>query len=130
VVSWRSVLADLHRTDEPPPRVFAGEHVAAHTEIGPDGEVRAEFVLDDLLAEESNSCRRKVRFTRTVGGVFHNLPVTWSGIDPLTRVVCRRGLRLWTVGADAGSNDQLRIAVTPVSARRVAGVILRRLRIR
>jgi hypothetical protein len=129
VVEWRSVL-DLHHPDEPGPRAFAGDHSAAHTEVGPDGLVRAEFALDGLVAEERKSRKRQVRFTRTVGGEFQSLPVTWAKGERLTRVLHRRGVRIWAVNALAARNDQLRIVVHMITPRRLAGSVLRRLRLR
>ena len=130
VVEWRSTLDDLHKPDEPSPRAFAGDHVAAHTEVGPDGQVRAEYVLDDLVAEERASRRRQVRFTRTVGGEFQSLPVTWTAGARLTRVLHRRGARIWVVSAAAGKGGKLRVVVHAVTARHLAGAVLRRLRLR
>ncbi|MEV6629630.1 glycosyltransferase [Actinoplanes sp. NPDC051470] len=131
VVEWQSSLTDLDRTDEPRPRVFAGDHVAAKTEIRPGGAIRADFILDNVLAEDVHRKRRALRFVRTVGGEFHSLPVTVSGRGkPLARILHRRGLRMWSVAPDTNRDGQLRIVVNPVTPRRFAGAVLRRLRLR
>jgi glycosyltransferase involved in cell wall biosynthesis len=130
VVGWRSTLDDLHRPDEPRPRAFAGEHVAAHTEIGTDGEIRAEFALDNLIAENRHGGNRQVRLTRTRAGEYESLPVTCAPGTRLTRILHRTGLKLWAVNAVAGSDDQLHVVVHPLTPRRLAGVVLRRLRLR
>jgi len=131
VVEWRSTLPDLHHPDEPRPRAFAGDHVAVHTDISADGLIRADFVLDDLVAEERTSRRRQVRFTRTVGGEYQSLPVTWTTGARLTRVLHRQGARIWVVSAvAAGRHNQLRIVVHTITPRRLAGALARRLRLR
>ncbi|WP_285684175.1 glycosyltransferase [Actinoplanes sp. NBRC 103695] len=131
VVEWRSSLTDLNRTDEPRPRVFAGDHVAAQTEIRPDGTVRADFVLHDVIAEDVGRKKRPLRFVRTLGGEFHSLPVTVSGKGkPLARILHRRGLRLWSVAPDTNRDGQLRIVVNRVTPRRLAGAVVSRLRLR
>ena len=131
VVEWRSTLPDLHHPDEPRPRAFAGDHVAVHTDISADGLIRADFVLDYLVAEERTSRRRQVRFTRTVGGEYQSLPVTWTTGARLTRVLHRQGARIWVVSAvAAGRHNQLRIVVHTITPRRLAGALARRLRLR
>ncbi|MFG1603039.1 glycosyltransferase [Actinoplanes sp. NPDC049265] len=131
VVEWRSSLTDLDRTDEPRPRVFAGDHVAATAEIRPDRTIRADFVLDDVLAQDHQRKHRAVRFVRTVGGEFHSLPVTVRGKrSPVARILHRRGLRMWSVSTGTDRNGGLRIVVNPVTPRRFAGNVLRRLGLR
>ncbi|MEV6487853.1 glycosyltransferase [Actinoplanes sp. NPDC051633] len=130
VVEWRSTL-DLDHPDEPAPRAFAGDHVAVRTDISADGRIRADFAVDDLVAEERYSRRRQVRFTRTVGGEYQSLPVTWTTGARLTRVVHRQGARIWVVSAvAAGRHHQLRIVVHTITPRRLAGALARRLRLK
>ena len=54
----------------------------------------------------------------------------WETGGRLTRVLHRSGARIWVVNAVAGRNDQIRIVVHTITLRRLAGAVLRRLRLR
>ena len=132
LVGWHSSLPNLRRDGEPAPRVMAGDRVAAYIESGNDDGggtgVLAEFTVDDLIAGEHKKRMRKVAFIWTTLGETHSLPVTAADLTNARRTLHRRGLRFYLVGADLDRESRLRIVVNPVTPRRIAGRLTRRLR--
>jgi hypothetical protein len=132
LVGWHSSLPNLRRADEPTPRVLAGDRVAAYIESGNDDGggtgVLAEFTVDGLVAGERHNRRRKVRFIWTTLGESHSLPVTALDLTAAPRILHRRGLRFYQVGTDLDQDTQLRVVVYPITPRRIAGRLKRRLR--
>ena len=131
-VGWHSSLPNLRLDGEPTPRVLAGNRAAAVIESGNDTEggtkVLAEFTLDDLVAGESRTRRRKVHFIWTTLGESHSLPVTAVDLSAARRTVHRRGLRFYLVGTGLDADKRLRVVVIPVTPRRIAGRLVRPLR--
>ncbi len=133
LVGWHSSLPNLNHGDEPAPRVFAGDRPAARTESGNDDKggtgVLGYLVVDDMVAGQRKKIqRRRVRFTWTTLGDSYSLPVTAFDLSAVPRILHRRGLRFYRVGADLDENTELRVVSTTVTPRRLAGRLVRRLR--
>ena len=135
LVGWHSSLPNLNRGDDPPPRVFAGDRPAARTESGNDDQggtgVLGYLVVDDLVAGQRKSrVRRRVKFTWSTLGETYSLPVTAFDLSGVPRILHRRGLRFYLVGADLDEDTRLRVVTNLVTPRRVAGRVARRLRLK
>ena len=135
LVGWHSSLPNLNRGDEPAPRVLAGDRPAARTESGNDDRggtgVLGYLAVDDMVAgQRKRRVRRRVTFVWTTLGETHRLPVTAFDLSGVPRILHRRGLRFYLVGADLDEDTRLRVVSTLVSPRRVAGRVVRRLRLK
>ena len=135
LVGWHSSLPNLNSAGEPPPRVFAGDLPAVRTESGNDDEggtgVLGYLLVDDLVAGQTKKRkRRRVKFTWSTLGETYSMPVTALDVTALPRIIHRRGLRFYRVGADLDKDSQLNVVTTLVPPRRIAGRLLRRLRLK
>ena len=128
-------LPNLDSSGDESPRVFADDLPAVRIESGDDDgggtEVLGYLLVDDLVAGQTKrKKRRRVRFTWSAFGETHSLPVTALDLAALPRIIHRRGLRFYRVGADLDKDSQLNVVTTLVPPRRIAGRLLRRLRLK
>jgi hypothetical protein len=126
-------LANLDHGDREAPVVYAGDRRSAHVETGNDeaggSRILGYLPLDEIVAGQTQRRRRRrVRFTWTMAGRAHTLPVTAADAATLPSILYRRGLRFYRVGADLDEDSVLRVVSTVVTPRRVVGRLVRRLR--
>jgi poly(ribitol-phosphate) beta-N-acetylglucosaminyltransferase len=128
VVGWRSPLPGLAEVE-----VLAGDRPATVTTVpSADGgtEVRAEFAVGDLVGNEHRRKRRRVEFAWTTNGQHYSDWVTGLDLAGASRVIYRRGLRFYVVHTDCDGKLRLSVVINPVTPRRIAGLLARKLRLR
>ena len=126
VVGWHSPMPGLDAAS-----VTAGGKPAALTITpAPAGgtNVRAEFALDDLAAGVQTRKRQRVRFSWTARDEPHSDNVTGLDLTAAGRTIHRRGLRFYLVHTDRDDNLCLGVVINPVTPRRIARHLVRKLR--
>ena len=128
VVAWHSSLPGPATVS-----VSAGDRPGAVTvTAAPDGgtDIRAEFAVGDLVGHERKRKRLRVRFTWTARDEVYDDRVIALDLTGARRVVCRRGLRFYVVHTDRDGKLGLGVVINPVTPRRIAGLLARKLRLR
>ena len=131
VVRWHSAMPGLERPTDPPATVDAGDctgrlTLAAGVESGTD--VRAEFAVDDLVTIAKQRRRLGIRFHWTTQGRRYSEEVTGLDLRAARWIVHRRGLRFYALDVRRDRNLHLGVVVNPVTARTIAGRLVRGLR--
>jgi len=134
LVGCHFTLPDLN-SGEQPPCVVADSMPAARTDSSNDKDGGTEalgyLLVDDLVAGQTKRKKRhRVRFTWSTQGATHSVPVTALDLAALPRIIHRRGLRFYRVGADLDKDNGLNVVTTLVNPRRAAGRLMRRLRLK
>jgi hypothetical protein len=128
VVGWHSRLPDPRDA-----AATAGDRPGALTLTPASGggtDVSAKFAIGDLVGRERGRKRLRVEFSWTTGGERCTEKVTGLDLTGAGRVVYRRGLRFYVVYPDCDGKLRLGVVINPVTPRRIAGLLLRKLRLR
>lgn len=128
VIGWHSPLPGLE-----PAQVTAGDRPGTLTVLaGPSGgtDIRAEFAVRDLVGQERTRRRLGVHLDWTAGGEPHRDSIAGLDLPGVSRVIYRRGLRFYVVHTNCDAHLRLGVVINPVTPRRIAGLLLRKLRLR
>jgi glycosyltransferase involved in cell wall biosynthesis len=130
LVTWRMSLPDLGLDGVDAPWVMqVGDGLAVSTESRHDDRdgrlVLARVVLDDLVAEVTKVRSRRVRYACKAHGVERNCKVV-ADVSGIERRLHRRDSRLYWVLPTVDDAGWLRLKVQPVSVRRLARRLLRK----
>jgi hypothetical protein len=85
--------------------------------------VRAEFAVPGLVGTVRRGRRLRIRFAWTTLVPYTGLARTGAG-----RIICRRGF--YVVHTDCDDSLRLGVVITPITPRRIAGRLVRTLRLR
>jgi poly(ribitol-phosphate) beta-N-acetylglucosaminyltransferase len=123
VVMWRSAMSGLG-AGEPMPRLLVGDR-PAETRIDGD-RVRADVRFADLVAGERRR-RTRMHYVGSVGGETFSYHVTATDVSRARRLLHRRGLVFYLISAVLDEAGRLGVVVLPITPRRVAGRLRRKL---
>jgi hypothetical protein len=131
VAAWHTPMPGLEAPTEPPAEIVAGDRpgrltLTAGAAAGTD--VRAEFAVHDLVGGVRKRRRLRVQFSWTTKGNTYTDQVTGLDLTAAGRILYRRGLRFYVVHTDCDSNLRLGVVINPITPRRIAGHIVRKLR--
>jgi poly(ribitol-phosphate) beta-N-acetylglucosaminyltransferase len=113
--------------------VAAGDRTGTHTATAAaDGgtDIRADFSVDDLVDHVSRRRRLRLEFSSIANGEQYSQRVTGLGRTGAGRIIYRRGLRFYVIHTDCDARQRLSVVINPVTPRRIAGLLLRKLRLR
>ena len=130
-VRWHSAMPGLDRPTDPPAAVNAGGRPGRLTLTPASGggtDVRAEFAVGDLVAGERERRRHRIRFSWTTQGESYSDDVTGLNLTAAGKILHRRGLRFYVVHTDCDDYLRLGVVINPVTPRRIAGRLMRKLR--
>jgi glycosyltransferase involved in cell wall biosynthesis len=128
VVGWHSPVPRLDQVE-----AFAGDRpatVVVTPAAGGGTDIRAEFTVGDLAGHERKRKRLRVRFAWNTKGEHYSDWITGLDLTGASRVVHRRGLRFYVVHTDCDTRLRLGAVINPVTPRRIAGLLARKLRLR
>jgi hypothetical protein len=124
-------MPGLDQPTDPPAKVAAGERPGrlTLTSAGDSGtDVLAEFAVGDLVAGDRERRRHRIRFSWTTRGESYSDDVTGLDLTAAGKILYRRGLRFYVVHTDRDDYLRLGVVINPVTPRRIAGRLMRKLR--
>jgi glycosyltransferase involved in cell wall biosynthesis len=134
LVKWHSALTDLGKTGASAVRVALGRRIAlpAAEDDGQGGaHISAALPLEDLVAGGKAVKRaKKLRFSGASDGDNYGYDVTATDVSGAQRQLHRRGRKLYLVSAALDKSGRIGVIAQPLTARRIAGRVLHKLRLR
>ncbi|GAA3902662.1 glycosyltransferase family 2 protein [Actinoplanes auranticolor] len=131
VVEWHSALTDLDGGDVSAVRVALGRRQAEPVAES-DGKggvtVKAMLPLDVLVDGKVVKRAGRLRFAGSSGGESCSYDVTATDVSAAQRRVHRRGAKFYLISATLDGVGRIGVVVQPVTPRRIAGRVLRKLR--
>ena len=131
LIKWHSALTDLGQAGATAVRVALGRRAAlpAAEEDGQGGAViSAALPLDELVTGPAVKRTKKLRFSGASHGDTIGYDVTATDVSAAQRHVHRRGGKLYLMSAALDKNGKISVVAQPLTARRVVGRMLHRLR--
>lgn len=133
LVNWHSALTDLGQAGASAVRVALGRRPAlpAAEADGQGGAViSAALPLDDLTTGKKLKKSTKLRFSGASNGDTYAYDITATDVSGAQRHVHRRGGKLFLLSAALDKSGRIGVVAQPLTARRIAGKVLRKLRLR
>ncbi|MET8146994.1 glycosyltransferase family 2 protein [Actinoplanes sp. NPDC049668] len=130
VLRWDCALAAGSQDDGLELRVTLGDRTGTAELKDDDGRVsvHAAFAIGDLVAGQAGIRGKRVRFAGVNGDHRFGAAVTAAGVAAAQRRVHRHGSRFYLISATLDKNARIGVRVQPLTPRRVAGRLLRKLR--